>query len=96
MVSPPAVSAARKLVASVVDGLVERAAGRVEPLGQDVDGDVIERDGDEDLALVGAELRLDRLLHARRRSSSRPRTARTCRPGREATVAAETVELVER
>ena len=42
--------------------LVERAAGRVEPLGEDVDGDAVEGDGDEHLALVGGELGLDRVL----------------------------------
>jgi hypothetical protein len=40
-------------VSSVVNGLVERAAGGVEPFGQDIDGDIVECDGDEDLALVG-------------------------------------------
>ena len=41
--------------------LVERSAGRVEPLGEDVDRDAVERDRDEHLALVGAEPAADRV-----------------------------------
>ena len=48
-----------ELAASVVEGLVERAAGRVEALGEHVDRDPVEGQGDEDLALVRGELVLD-------------------------------------
>ena len=41
--------------------LVERAAGRVQPLGEDVDRDAVQRDRDEHLALVGAERVADRV-----------------------------------
>jgi hypothetical protein len=44
-------------VSSVVDGLVERAAGGVEALGEDVDGNAVEGDGDEHLALLGGGAR---------------------------------------
>jgi hypothetical protein len=46
----------------VRDGLAERSAGRVEPLGQDADRDDVERDSDEYLALVRAALALCGLL----------------------------------
>ena len=49
-----------ELAAGVVDGLVERSAGGVEALGEDVDRDVVECDGEEDLALVAAEVAFDR------------------------------------
>jgi hypothetical protein len=49
-----------ELEAGVVDRLVERPAGRVESLGQDVDRDVVERGGDEELALAWSEVALDR------------------------------------
>ena len=41
-----------KLLAGVVDRLVKRTAGCVQTLGEDVDRDVVERDGDQNLALM--------------------------------------------
>ena len=42
-----------QLPASVVDGLVERATGRAEAFGEDIYRHSIQRDRDQDLALVG-------------------------------------------
>ena len=49
-----------ELLPRVVEGLVEGAAGRVEPLGEHVDRDAVERERDQHLALVRAQLALDR------------------------------------
>ena len=45
---------AAQAATGVVQGLVERAAGRLEPLREHVDGDVVERERDQDAPLVRA------------------------------------------
>ena len=52
--------AGSEFLAGVVQGLVERAAGGGESFGKDVDGDVVEGDGDEHGALMGREGVADR------------------------------------
>src|SRR5215212_3833634 len=49
-----------QLAARVVQCLVERAARRAESLGEHVDGDAVERQGGEDLALMRRERSADR------------------------------------
>ena len=44
-----------ELAACVVQGLVERAARRAEPVGEDVDGHSVQRERDEDAPLVGRQ-----------------------------------------
>lgn len=51
-----------KLTPSIVDGFVERTTGRVEPFGQDVDRHAPDHDGEKDLALMRAEVAIDRFL----------------------------------
>src|SRR3954453_66091 len=51
---------AAQLAPGVVDRLVERAAGRAEPLGEHVDRHAVERHRDEYLALVLCQLLVDR------------------------------------
>lgn len=46
----------------VVQCLVERAAGRVEPFGQHVDRHLVERERDQHLALVPGQAAVDRVL----------------------------------
>ena len=53
---------ASELLSPVVQGLVEGAAGRVQPLGEHVDRHLVQGERDEHLALVGAQLLLDRLV----------------------------------
>src|SRR4051812_46540898 len=120
-----------QLPAGVVERLVEGAAGRVQPLGEDVDRHAIESRGHEHGALVLGELLVDRLaqrldqraglaaqigtgIGGRQRFeavlrhwqlTALPRTApephadleqcELVRPGREAAVATESVELVQ-
>ena len=55
-----------KLAAGVVQGLVERAARGPEPLGEDVDRHAVERERDEDIALVRRQGPVDRLGERRR------------------------------
>src|SRR5215211_3222306 len=54
-----------KLAPGVVDGLVDRAARHVEPVGEEVDRDVVESYRDEDLALMRAEVALDPFADSR-------------------------------
>ncbi|MGH8165383.1 MAG: hypothetical protein ACREP1_13725, partial [Rhodanobacteraceae bacterium] len=58
-----------ELAPRVVHGLLERSAGRVEALRKDVDGDVVDCDGDQDGALMRAEVGVDRLLQYRQELS---------------------------
>ena len=63
MSKPSRREAAASLPARVVERLVERAARRVQPLGEDVDRHAVERDRHEHLALVGTQRGADRALH---------------------------------
>ena len=85
-----------ELAPGVVQRLVERAACRAEALGEDVDRDALEREGDEHGALMGGQGGRDRLRTAReqlgvsasapgprrapRRAPSRRRSSATSRP----------------
>ena len=53
---------ATELAASVVKRLVERAARGTEALGEDVDRHLVQRERDEDVALVRRQ-KLDPFLH---------------------------------
>jgi len=48
-----------QVAARIVKRLVDRAPGRSEALGEDVDGDLVQRGRDQDLALVRRERRAD-------------------------------------
>jgi hypothetical protein len=68
----------------VVQRLVERAARRLQPLGEHVDGYVVEREGDEDGPLVRCQRgrdsvadRLEQLAPLRPSSGVAPALART-------------------
>jgi len=48
-----------------VQGLVERASGCVEALGENVDRDAVQGQRDEHVSLVWSEDVVDQLLHSR-------------------------------
>jgi hypothetical protein len=51
-----------EFVPRIVDGLVNRAAGGVQALGEHVNGDIVDRHRDQYLALAGSELAVDPFL----------------------------------
>src|SRR6185437_6608914 len=53
-----------ELAPSVVERLVEGSSSRVQASRQDIDGNVVQRDRDEHVSLVGGEVYLDRLLQS--------------------------------
>src|SRR5215218_7697423 len=74
---------AAQLAARVVQGLVERAAGRAQALGEHVDRDSVQREGDEHTPLVRRQYLADRLLQRVEELALLGRFARLDRGARE-------------